>query len=81
MADPGEDPGGQSSKLFLDENGARSFVIMHIHKQEDVIDIDGIITEFARLKGTRLALSFGSKNKGGGAVNYNCLWCTVSCLS
>ena len=39
---------------------------MHIHKHEDVIDIDGIIAEFARLKGTRLALSFGSKNKGGG---------------
>ena len=55
---------------------------MHIHKHEDVIDIDGIIAEFARLKGTRLALSFGSKNKGGGgAVNYNSLWCTVSCLS
>ena len=40
---------------------------MHIHKHEDVIDIDGIIAEFARLKGTRLALSFGSKNKGGGS--------------
>ena len=53
---------------------------MHIHNHEDVIDIDGVIAAFARLKGTRLALSFGSKNKGG-AVNYNSLWCTVSCLS
>ena len=40
---------------------------MHIHKHEDVIDIDGIIAEFACLKSTRLALSFGSKNKGGGS--------------
>ena len=82
MADPGEGPGGPAlPPLFLDENGARSFVILHIHKHKDVIDIDGIIAEFARLKGTRLALSFRSKNKGGGAVNYYSLWCTVSCLS
>ena len=53
MADPGEGPGGASPPpLFLDEDGARSFVIMHIHKHEDVIDIDGIIAEFAPLKGT-----------------------------
>ena len=26
--------------------------ILHIHKNKDEIDIDGIITEFARLKGT-----------------------------
>ena len=29
---------------------------MYIHKHKDIIDIDGIITEFARLKGTHLAL-------------------------
>ena len=34
-----------------------SLAILHIHKHKDVIDvIDGIITEFARLKGTHLAL-------------------------
>ena len=33
-----------------------SLAILHIHKQKDVIDIDGIITESARLKGTHLAL-------------------------
>ena len=34
-------------------------VILHIHKHKDVIDIiNGIITEFARLKGTHLALCF-----------------------
>ena len=27
-----------------------------MHKHKDIIDIDGIIAEFARLKGTRLAL-------------------------
>ena len=32
-----------------------SLAILHIHKHKDVIDIDGIITEFARLKGTHLA--------------------------
>ena len=26
--------------------------ILHIHKNKDEIDVDGIITEFARLKGT-----------------------------
>ena len=31
--------------------------ILHIHKHKDAIDIDGIIAEFARLKGTRLELS------------------------
>ena len=30
--------------------------ILHVHKHKNVIDIDGIITEFARLKGTHLAL-------------------------
>ena len=33
-----------------------SLAILHIHKHKDVIDIDGIITEFARLKGTHFAL-------------------------
>ena len=34
-----------------------SLEILHIHKHNDIIDIiDGIITEFARLKGTHLAL-------------------------
>ena len=81
MADPGEGPGGASPPpLFSDENGARSFVIMHIHNHEDVIDIDGVIAEFARLKGTRVAFRLGLKIRGG-AVNYNSLWCTVSCLS
>ena len=28
-----------------------SLAILHIHRHKDVIDIDGIITEFARLKG------------------------------
>ena len=71
MADPGEGPGGTGHPpLFLDESEARSLAILYIHKHKDVIDTDGIIAEFARLKGTRLALSFGSKNKGeGGAVN------------
>ena len=32
-----------------------SLASMHIHKHKDIIDIDGIITEFARLKGTHLA--------------------------
>ena len=32
-----------------------SLAILHIHKHKDVIDIDGIITEFARLKGTHLS--------------------------
>ena len=68
MADPGEGPGGQPSPLMFRGKWGPIFVIMHIHKHEDVIDIDGIIAEFARLKGTRLALSFGSKNKGGGEL-------------
>ena len=29
---------------------------IHVHKHKDVIDIDGIITEFTCLKGTHLAL-------------------------
>ena len=33
-----------------------SVAILHIHKHKDV-DFDGAITEFARLKGRRLALS------------------------
>ena len=34
-----------------------SLAILHIHKHNDIIDIiDGIITEFAHLKGTHLAL-------------------------
>ena len=33
-----------------------SLAILHIHKHKDVIDIDGIITEFACLKSTHLAL-------------------------
>ena len=33
-----------------------SLAILHIHKHKDVIDIDGIVTEFARLKGTNLPL-------------------------
>ena len=32
-----------------------SIASLHIHKHKDVIDIDGIITEFARLEGTHLA--------------------------
>ena len=35
-----------------------SLAILHVHKHKNVIDIDGIITEFARLKGTHLALCF-----------------------
>ena len=33
-----------------------SLAILHIHKNKDEIDIDGIIAEFARVKGTHLAL-------------------------
>ena len=33
-----------------------SLAILHIHKHEDV-DIDSVVTEFAHLKGRRLALS------------------------
>ena len=33
---------------------------MYIHKHKDIIDIDGIITEFARLKGTHLTLCIKS---------------------
>ena len=34
-----------------------SLAVLHIHKHKDVSDIiDGIITEFARLRGTHLAL-------------------------
>ena len=33
-----------------------SITILHIHKHKDVLDFDGIIKEFARLKGTHLAL-------------------------
>ena len=33
-----------------------SLTILHIHKHKDVIDFDGIIAEFARLKGTLIAL-------------------------
>ena len=33
-----------------------SLAILYIHNHKNVIDIDGIITEFARLKGTPLAL-------------------------
>ena len=33
-----------------------SLAILHIHKHKHVIDIDGIITASARLKGTHLAL-------------------------
>ena len=32
-----------------------SLAILHIHKNKDVIDIDGIITELALVKGTHLA--------------------------
>ena len=34
----------------------RSLAILHIHKHKDVFDIEGIISEFGRLKGTHLAL-------------------------
>ena len=33
-----------------------SITILHIHKHKDVLDFDGMIKEFARLKGTHLAL-------------------------
>ena len=33
-----------------------SLAILYIHNHKNVIDIDGIITEFARMKGTPLAL-------------------------
>ena len=33
-----------------------SLAILHVHKLKNVINVDGIITEFARLKGTHLAL-------------------------
>ena len=33
-----------------------SLAILHIHKNKDVFDLDSIITEFARLKGTHVAL-------------------------
>ena len=33
-----------------------SLAILHIHENKDVIDIDGIIAELARVKGTHLAL-------------------------
>ena len=33
-----------------------SLAILHVHKHKNVINVDGIITEFAQLKGTHLAL-------------------------
>ena len=33
-----------------------SLAILHIHKHKDVTDIDGIITEFARVKDTHVFL-------------------------
>ena len=33
-----------------------SLAILHIHKHKDVTDIDGIITEFARVKDTHVVL-------------------------
>ena len=33
-----------------------SLAILHIHENKDVTDIDGIIAELARVKGTHLAL-------------------------
>ena len=32
-----------------------SLATLHIHKQKDVIDIDGVITDFPGLKGAHLA--------------------------
>ena len=42
--------------------------------------IGGIIAEFAHLKGTCFALSFGSKNKGGGGGSCKLLQFVVSCV-
>ena len=40
-----------------DNERLSSLAILHIHKHNDITDIiDGIITEFARRKGTHLAL-------------------------
>ena len=36
--------------------------ILHMHVHKDVTDIDGVITKFARLKGTRLSLSLHLKD-------------------
>ena len=41
-------------RTMIDER-LSSLAILYIHNHKDVIDIDGIITEFARLKGTPLA--------------------------
>ena len=72
---------GEPPLLFLDENEARSLAILHILKHKDVIDIDCIMAEFARPKYTRLALSFGSKNKeGGGGEGCKLLQFVVYCV-
>ena len=42
-------------RTITDER-VRSLAILHIHNHKDLIDIDGIITEFAHLKGTNLPL-------------------------
>ena len=40
---------------IMTDGRLRSIAILHIHKHKDV-DIDDVITEFARLKGRRLGL-------------------------
>ena len=45
----------RTGRTMTDER-LSSIASLHIHKHKDVIDIDGIVTEFARLKGTHLAL-------------------------
>ena len=45
-----------SLRSTMTDKRLSSLAILHIHKHRDINDIDGIITEFARLKGTHLAL-------------------------
>ena len=40
----------------MTEERLSSLAILHMHAHKDVTDIDGVITKFTRLKGTRLSL-------------------------
>ena len=48
--------GMKGQRFPLQRTLLSSLAILHVHKHKNVIDIDGIITEFAHLKGTHLAL-------------------------